>query len=80
MIGLSSALRKVWFMSSLYQTKQEMAGLLYKATNQILARCSQTISFQDIFQGKTQEVQAALTAVSPMLRFLTHISYTRSSA
>lgn len=48
-------IRMIWANSRFYNTKDRLTSLLRKVSNEIMRRCSSTISLDEIFHGNVQE-------------------------
>lgn len=57
---LLHCIRMIWNISRFYNTPERLTGLLRKVSNEIINRCSASISLSDIFDGDVESVMGAL--------------------
>ena len=52
--------RVIWLHSQHYTTPERLTGLLKKVSNEVIGRCCQDISLEDLFSGNIKKSQASL--------------------
>ena len=55
-----SITRVIWLNSQHYNTPERLTGLLRKVSNEIITRCCEHISLEDLFNGHIKTIQSSL--------------------
>ena len=58
--GILTITRVIWLHSQHYNTPERLTGLLRKVSNEIITRCCEHISLEDLFNGNIKASQASL--------------------